>query len=82
MELNQAELHARWEDAERIRVAALPPPPAPKPPPTKDELADESRRKYEWTVRMLGEMDLNEMERNAGLSQAKQKLLKDLEKVM
>ena len=82
VELERGEQHARWVESERLRVAALPPPPTPKPPPTNDELADAARRQYESTVRMLNAMQLDDIERKSALSVAKQKLLKELGRIM
>lgn len=81
-ELERAEQHARWVDAERLRLESLPPPPVPPPPPTKEELANAARRRFESTVSMLNAMELDDIERKAGKDQAKQKLLQELGRIM
>jgi len=71
------ELARQAAEAERLRVAALPP-----PPPTAEELAAQARARYEAALRALDAAPLDETERRAGREHARLRLLRELDGLM
>lgn len=81
-EQERAEREHQWIEAERLRRESAPPAPPRPPPPTKEALAAAAREWYEATLRILDETLTDETERAAGRDLAKQKLLRELERIM